>query len=261
MKKSSLISQRSLRAFTLIELLVVIAIIAILAAMLLPAIAVAKKRAMVTRAKSEMQQIGTALTKYESTYNRLPILPGNGINTGTGDITFGLGINTNAPVAALASQNVIATNSAIIAVLMDQETFRNNTRSANFGHVLNPQKVAFLNAKFVADSAGPGVGLDGEYRDPWGNPYIISLDYSLDGKTRDIVYSKRAVAKQPTEPPANTSQQGVGGLFNPTAGGGTDEFQYNGNFMIWSKGPDGANLNNTSYNKDPNKDNVLQWKD
>jgi prepilin-type N-terminal cleavage/methylation domain-containing protein len=254
MKKSFLISQRSLRAFTLIELLVVIAIIAILAAMLLPALGVVKKNAMIRRAKIEMQDIGTALTKYESTYNRLPIIPGNGINTGTGDITFGLGVNTNPPAGALASQNVIATNSAIIAVLMDQETFRNNTRSANFGHVLNPQRLPMLNAKFASDSLSPGVGLDGEYRDPWGNPYVISLDYSLDGKTRDIVYSRRLVSQV-------NAQQGVGGLFNPTAGGGTDEFQYNGNYMIWSKGLDGSHSLNLKYNIDPNKDNVTLWKE
>jgi prepilin-type N-terminal cleavage/methylation domain-containing protein len=255
MKKSSLISQRSLRAFTLIELLVVIAIIAILAAMLLPAIQRAKIQAMKTRAKSEMQQIGTAIAKYESTYSRLPIISGAGINTGTGDITFGLGINTNPAAGPLVAQNVIATNSAIIAVLMDQETFRNNVRSANYGHVLNPQKLAFLNPKLATDSTSPGVGLDGEYRDPWGNPYVISLDYSLNGKTRDIVYSRYTVSQL-------NGQQGLGGLFNTnSAAPNTDSFEFNGNYLIWSKGPDGSHAINQKYNVDPNKDNVTEWKD
>ena len=254
MKQTS-IHQRASQAFTLIELLVVIAIISILAAMILPALAGAKRSAQVKMAKAEMANLMTAIHQYQNDYSRLPasqdamltasqnaILPG-----GNPDYTFGtyrdqgpaietargLFVRTtalnpaNPVIGTTGTGNYQNCNAEVMDILLGADTFPDGTD--NPFKRLNPRKTPYFNAKFVNSTETAGISLiDHVYRDPWGNPYIITLDLNYDDRCIDAFYG-RALTNS-------------------------------GSVMIWSFGPDGRIGDSTvGLKQGVNKDNVLSW--
>ena len=111
------------------------------------------------------------------------------------------------------------------------------------------------------DTTSPGVGTDLVYRDPWGNPYVISLDLSYDEQCRDAFYCLQTVSQNTFTPsgPNPTSQSGYNGLYNPDTGGASDNYLYRGKVMVWSAGPDKMIDPASPAKSGVNRDNVLSW--
>jgi prepilin-type N-terminal cleavage/methylation domain-containing protein len=256
MNNSSSNSRGAREAFTLIELLVVISIIGILAALLLPALGAGKQKARMRQAQVEMSQIVQAIQSYYSTYSRYPASANamNAASQANDDFTYG-----TTGVALYAGQAIVnptvaynANNSEVVAILMD-----NPLSVVNTNHLKNPQQIKFLSARMTGEQNRPGVGPDGVYRDPWGNPYIISMDLNYDDKCWDAVYRLDAVS----------SQGGTTGFNGLVSQGVANSFAFNGGVMVWSLGPDGRFMMTQdptthlgSANTPPNMDNVLSWK-
>lgn len=253
-----------IRGFTLIELLTVISIIGILAAMLVPAVSKAKTKAQIARAKTEIKGIEGAIASYEAHYHRFPSSP-SARKAAAPDFTFGTMHDAEGDGSAVVLKNkrgqdlpVIRnlangyqnSNAEVIGILRNTTKFRNGRENvANRNSSQNPEKIDFLNAKDVDGLTPGGIGEDGVYRDPWGSPYIITVDLNVDGKCRDGFFRKAAVSMV-------TGDKGRNGLARSEPG---ESFELVAPIMVWSLGPDASANDGIPSDKGVNKDNIFSW--
>jgi len=264
--KTVIHARPSHRGFTLIELLVVIAIIGVLASMILPALSSAKVKSQIAKSRVEMETIRGAILAYQSTYDRLPSSPWVRERAAP-DFTYGT-MHVGAPaeqrpnltnrkggalpdVGNLGGSGQVS-NAELMAILMDVER-RPDTgaETVNANHRQNTRKSALLSGKYNSGNSGPGIGTDLLYRDPWGNPYIITLDLNYDNLCRDGFYRRSAVSQE-------SGTKGFNGLAQSAEDPNTWEVR--SPVIVWSMGPDGQADATVRANAGVNRDNVLSWK-
>jgi hypothetical protein len=235
----------------------------------LPALAAAKRRAQVAKAQLEVGRIANAIHSYESDYDSKFPVSSNAMNAASAkgeDFTYGGTFKTPGSTTSVAVPGLSypssppANNSEVMAVLLDMEYWSvpGGVATINLGHVKNPKRTQYLNANPASNTNSPGLGPDGVYRDPWGNPYVITVDLNYDDKARDGFYRLRAVSQ-------DNGASGINGLVNAHTppsppNGNSDYFECNSPVMVWSAGPDKMIDPTSPANKGVNKDNVLSWK-
>lgn len=262
-------------AFTLIELLVVIAIIAILAAMLMPVLNLAQTKAKKTEAQTEIINIHSGITQYESDYSRMPVpseIQSSGMEEFTCGGVFKTPANLTIPTYNIGTTNnglIYTNNSVVMAILLDATNYLNGYNGSggvggwtvNTNYQKNPKQNVYVQTKpsgwdpTKGGPSQPGLGNDLNYRDPWGNPYVITMDLDEDNYAFDVFYQLPAVS--------STTQALGGSAYNGLTyhqEGTVNGYAFHGNVMVWSAGPDGAVDSASTAVTGVNKDNILSWK-
>lgn len=244
------------RGFTLIELLIVIAIIAILATLVLSGLTMARKRAMVARAKNEISQFKAALSMYDNEQGRFPRPP---LGSGTPNITnllkendihwvyaalrnkptLAAGGGPGSPYLEWKPENIgIAKPSDLDATAV--KSFTDPTDPPPWSsNPVTPDQIEKLDdaptqATYAPKATGTSEDRSGDklvFLDPWGSPYF----YREWASVPDVVKSGAGGTSSPT------THSGVKTSPTDTGSDIRDYPHEPARFDIWSFGPNMVN--------------------
>jgi hypothetical protein len=188
-----------------------------------PAFQKTRSPAKILRAKGRISELARAIEYFKKEYGNLPMST-NALATAK-DFTLGT-IYTGTQASFSSEGAYVANNSEVVGILIAQTNFWNGSPTVNTAHGLNPKKLLCLNPPRDPPSGKDknGIGIDGVFRDPWGNPYIITFDLNGDGRCDGPIYSVT-----------------------------------NATFIIWSFGPDGKANAAQRPDEGDNRDNILSW--
>jgi prepilin-type N-terminal cleavage/methylation domain-containing protein len=197
--------RRSSAGFTLVELLVVIGIIAALAGIILPVIQTSIGKAEKMTAEGDVKRLVTAWEKYYAEYGSWLCLDDR---NQLREIPKWWGGEEGMSPNEAETQWVLRTTENVVEILTTR------FEEADFD---NPKTIKFM-------TFGPdALNEDGDFVDPWGNPYRFLFDLNGDGKVErpgfEPIYKK---------------------------------------VIAWSMGPDGQDAD--SDTADEVKDNINSWK-
>ena len=186
----------------------------------------------IVQAKIEMRLLVQAIENYNAAYGHMPVSPAVLQAAKSGSFTYGALIpnpKSPTPIGTQVGDQVVL-NSELIAVLMDYTNYPGNPGQAtiNTNHWLNPQQTKFLNANLVSEPLSSGVGPDLVYRDPWGTPYVITINLSETNQCQDAFYGRPWLPA-----PARV--------------------------LVWSAGPDKKINTSAPPDQAENRDNVVSW--
>ncbi len=241
---------------TSVCILLAVISVGIFAGLLIPAGGPRHTKARIAQVKMDMVSLEAAIQQYEAEYGKLPI---SSNATASSDFTFGTYGTIDEALGITNASGYQANNSEIMAILMDLDKFPSGASTVNADHSRNPQRLPFFAAKMANTTNSPGLGPDYVYRDPWGHPYIITIDLNADNKCRDAFYRLASVSEtasamgshayltRPSPPPYSSEDA-------------RDSFEIpNATVIVWSFGPDGKADKTQKANEGVNKDNITSW--